>query len=44
MILVFDIGGSRIKAAVWDGELRPVGEVAGRRLVYEVDGVGEGAR
>lgn len=28
MILAFDIGGSRIKAAVWDGALRPVGEVA----------------
>lgn len=27
MILVFDIGGSRIKAAVWDGALRPLGEV-----------------
>jgi N-acetylglucosamine kinase len=28
MILAFDIGGSRIKAAVWDGALRPLGEVA----------------
>ena len=28
MILAFDIGGSRIKAAVWDGVLRPLGEVA----------------
>lgn len=28
MILVFDIGGSRIKAAAWDGALRPLGEVA----------------
>lgn len=28
MILALDIGGSRIKAAVWDGALRPVGEVA----------------
>lgn len=28
MILAFDIGGSRIKAAVWDGGLRPLGEVA----------------
>ena len=28
MILVFDIGGSRIRAAVWDGALRPLGEVA----------------
>ncbi|MFC3086001.1 ROK family protein [Tabrizicola soli] len=27
MILVFDIGGSRIKAAVWDGTLRPLGEL-----------------
>jgi N-acetylglucosamine kinase len=27
-ILAFDIGGSRIKAAVWDGDLRPLGEVA----------------
>ena len=27
MILAFDIGGSRIKAAVWDGELRPLGDV-----------------
>ena len=27
MILAFDIGGSRIKAAVWDGALRPLGEV-----------------
>lgn len=29
---------------VRDALLRPVGEVAGRRLVYEVDGFGEGAR
>ena len=28
MILALDIGGSRIRAAVWDGGLRPVGEVA----------------
>ena len=28
MILAFDIGGSRIKAAVWDGALRTLGEVA----------------
>jgi N-acetylglucosamine kinase len=28
MILAFDIGGSRIRAAVWDGVLRPLGEVA----------------
>ncbi len=29
MILSFDIGGSRIRAALWDGsELRPLGEVA----------------
>ncbi len=28
MILAFDIGGSRIKAAVWDGALQPLGEVA----------------
>jgi N-acetylglucosamine kinase len=28
MILAFDIGGSRIKAAVWDGALRPLGDVA----------------
>ena len=28
MILAFDIGGSRIKVAVWDGALRPLGEVA----------------
>lgn len=28
MILVFDIGGSRIKVAAWDGALRPLGEVA----------------
>lgn len=28
MILALDIGGSRIKAAVWDGALRPRGEVA----------------
>ena len=28
MILALDIGGSRIKAAVWDGSLRPLGEVA----------------
>ncbi|MBS3981193.1 MAG: ROK family protein [Rhodobacteraceae bacterium] len=28
MILAFDIGGSRIRAAVWDGALRPLGEVA----------------
>ena len=28
MILAFDIGGSRIKAAAWDGALRPLGEVA----------------
>lgn len=28
MILTFDIGGSRIKAATWDGELRLLGEVA----------------
>lgn len=28
MILALDIGGSRIKAAVWDGALRPLGEVA----------------
>ena len=28
MILAFDIGGSRIKAAVWDGALRPLGEMA----------------
>ncbi|KAF0115144.1 MAG: N-acetylglucosamine kinase [Rhodobacteraceae bacterium] len=28
MILAFDIGGSRIRAAVWDGTLRPLGEVA----------------
>ncbi|MCU0903594.1 MAG: ROK family protein [Tabrizicola sp.] len=28
MILALDIGGSRIKAAVWDGHLVPVGEVA----------------
>lgn len=27
MILAFDIGGSRIKAAAWDGVLRPLGEV-----------------
>lgn len=27
MILAFDIGGSRIKAAAWDGGLRPLGEV-----------------
>lgn len=27
MILAFDIGGSRIKAAAWDGALRPLGEV-----------------
>lgn len=27
MILAFDIGGSRIKAAAWDGRLRPLGEV-----------------
>ncbi|MDZ4087911.1 MAG: ROK family protein [Tabrizicola sp.] len=27
MILAFDIGGSRIKAAVWDGALQPLGEV-----------------
>ena len=27
MILAFDIGGSRIKAAVWEGGLRPLGEV-----------------
>ncbi|MBN8632100.1 MAG: ROK family protein [Rhodobacterales bacterium] len=28
MILAFDIGGSRIRAAVWDGALQPLGEVA----------------
>jgi N-acetylglucosamine kinase len=28
MILALDIGGSRIKAAIWDGALRLVGEVA----------------
>ena len=28
MILAFDIGCSRIKAAVWDGALRPLGEAA----------------
>ncbi|NHB76417.1 ROK family protein [Rhodobacter calidifons] len=28
MILALDIGGSRIRAAVWDGTLRPLGEVA----------------
>lgn len=28
MILAFDIGGSRIRAAAWDGALRPLGEVA----------------
>lgn len=28
MILALDIGGSRIKAAAWDGVLRPLGEVA----------------
>jgi N-acetylglucosamine kinase len=28
MILAFDIGGSRIRAAAWDGVLRPLGEVA----------------
>jgi N-acetylglucosamine kinase len=28
MILALDIGGSRIKAAIWDGALRPLGEVA----------------
>lgn len=28
MILAFDIGGSRIRAAVWDGVLRTLGEVA----------------
>lgn len=28
MILAFDIGGSRIKAAAWDGALRTLGEVA----------------
>jgi N-acetylglucosamine kinase len=28
MILALDIGGSRIKAAVWDGALKPQGEVA----------------
>jgi N-acetylglucosamine kinase len=27
MILAFDIGGSRIRAAAWDGELVPLGEV-----------------
>jgi N-acetylglucosamine kinase len=27
MILAFDIGGSRIRAAVWEGGLRPLGEV-----------------
>lgn len=27
MILAFDIGGSRIRAAAWDGALRPLGEV-----------------
>lgn len=27
MILAFDIGGSRIKAALWDGVLRPLGDV-----------------
>lgn len=27
MILAFDIGGSRIRAAAWDGTLRPLGEV-----------------
>lgn len=27
MILAFDIGGSRIRAALWDGTLRPLGEV-----------------
>lgn len=27
MILAFDIGGSRIKAALWDGALQPLGEV-----------------
>ncbi|MFN6925659.1 MAG: ROK family protein [Tabrizicola sp.] len=27
MILAFDIGGSRIRAAQWDGALRPMGEV-----------------
>jgi N-acetylglucosamine kinase len=28
MILAFDIGGSRIRAATWDGALVPLGEVA----------------
>ncbi len=28
MILAFDIGGSRIRAASWDGTLTPLGEVA----------------
>jgi N-acetylglucosamine kinase len=28
MILALDIGGSRIRAAAWDGVLRPLGEVA----------------
>jgi N-acetylglucosamine kinase len=28
MILAFDIGGSRIRAAAWDGVLRPLGVVA----------------
>ncbi len=28
MILAFDIGGSRIRAATWDGALTPLGEVA----------------
>ncbi len=28
MILALDIGGSRIKAAAWDGALRPLGEAA----------------
>ncbi|MFN4204476.1 MAG: ROK family protein, partial [Tabrizicola sp.] len=28
MILAYDIGGSRIRAAVWDGHLSPAGEVA----------------
>lgn len=27
MILAFDIGGSRIRAAAWDGRLQPLGEV-----------------
>lgn len=28
MILALDIGGSRVKAAAWDGALRPLGEAA----------------